>query len=204
MQVTIKSPAAPVAPGQPVIAQTQTSIEGLAAQRSELERQLSQLNDRRRELQRLRSSSSRAEATSLEGRLAALDGRTIVIEEQLAQVNQNYATAIAANPGAARFRFVGTSLDAQMRHDIESAVQDAVAQGMMIGASSILGIYVLWRGLRRFVLRRKPKPAPAIPDNTVQIQHLQQSMDAIAIEVERISEAQRFSAKLRKERVRAE
>jgi len=33
------------------------------------------------------------------------------------------------------------------------------------------------------------------------LEHLQQSVDAIAIEVERIAEAQRFSAKLLSERV---
>jgi hypothetical protein len=206
MQVTVSPPTAPIAPGQARVAQTQ-SIEGLIAQRSELERQLSQLNDRRRDLQRQRSNAGAAEARSVEGRIAALDGRTVKIEDQLAQVNEQVATAIAANPQAGSYgfgAFPGTSIDGQIRRDIENAVQDAVAQGMMIGASSILGIYVLWRGFRRFVLRRKPKPAPVIPDHTVQIQQLQHSMDSIAIEVERISEAQRFSAKLLKEKVRAE
>jgi hypothetical protein len=208
MQVTASPPTAPVSPGQARIAQTQ-SIEGLLAQRSELERQLSQLNDRRRELQRLRSNAGDAEARSLEGRIAAMDGRTVKIEDQLGQVNEQVATAMAANPQAGSYRFgafPGTSIDGQIRRDIENAVQDAVAQGMMIGASSILGIYVLWRGFRRFVLRRKPKAAasPVIPDNTVQIQQLQHSLDTIAIEVERISEAQRFSAKLLKEKVRVE
>ena len=202
MQVIVKQPTTPVPPGQPVVAQTQVSIEGMMAQRSELERQLSQLSDRRRELQRLRSSADGVSGRTIEGRIAALDARTVKIEDQLAQVNEQIATAMATNPQIARFRNV--SIDQQVRRDIENAVQDAVAQGMMIGASSILGIYVLWRGFRRFVLRRKPALAPVIPDHTVQIQQLQHSMDSIAIEVERISEAQRFSAKLLKEKVRVE
>jgi len=41
--------------------------------------------------------------------------------------------------------------------------------------------------------RTRRMPAPAADDR---LEHLQQSVDAIAIEVERIAEAQRFSAKL--------
>jgi len=41
--------------------------------------------------------------------------------------------------------------------------------------------------------RTRRMPPPAADDR---LEHLQQSVDAIAIEVERIAEAQRFSAKL--------
>jgi hypothetical protein len=46
----------------------------------------------------------------------------------------------------------------------------------------------------RAVLRTKRLPPQAQQDD--RLEHLQQSVDAIAIEVERIAEAQRFSAKL--------
>ena len=46
----------------------------------------------------------------------------------------------------------------------------------------------------RAVRRTKRLPPPAPQDE--RLEHLQQSVDAIAIEVERIAEAQRFSAKL--------
>src|SRR5205085_5541633 len=126
MQVSVSPPNAPLSPGQAKVAQTQ-SIEGLIAQRSELERQLSQLNDRRRDLQRQRSNASASEARSVEGRLAALDGRTVKIEDQLAQVNEQVATAMATNPQVGSYRFgafPGMSIDGQIRRDIENAVQD--------------------------------------------------------------------------------
>jgi len=135
----------------------------------------------------------------------AVHKQTVKLEGLLATVNERYATAIALNPEAARSRFApGGTLDNNVRHQIENAAMDGALQGISIAGFSLLGVFVLWRGLRRFVFRRKPKPAPVIPDNTAQIQALQQSMDAIAIEVERISEAQRFSAKLLKEKVRVD
>jgi hypothetical protein len=70
------------------------------------------------------------------------------------------------------------------------AVGHAVA--LLVG----IGLYTGWR------VRSKPegeKPATAEPD--ARLQYLQESVDAIAIEVERIGEAQRFSEKLRTKQV---
>ena len=54
------------------------------------------------------------------------------------------------------------------------------------------GAYSIWRG------RSKPEEQqPAITQPDAQLQYLQESVDAIAVEVERIGEAQRFSEKLR-------
>ena len=46
----------------------------------------------------------------------------------------------------------------------------------------------------------KPKNLKASDAQNLQLEQLQQSIDAIAVEVERIAEAQRFSAKLLAER----
>jgi hypothetical protein len=54
-----------------------------------------------------------------------------------------------------------------------------------------LGAYILWR----WGSRTKPS-ALARHDEAPQIQHLQTAVDAVAIEVERISEAQRFMVSL--------
>jgi len=50
----------------------------------------------------------------------------------------------------------------------------------------------------RAMARTRRLPPPAQHDD--RLEHLQQSVDAIAVEVERIAEAQRFSAKLLSER----
>jgi hypothetical protein len=206
MQVIVNPPGLPGNPGRPTIVIGQPSIEGLIAQRTELERQLSQINDQRRDLQRQRDQATEARRAALDGRLATMDARTARVEEQLAQVNEQVATAMAANPQFSRTRITTGSgaLDPSVRGQIEDAAQDGALAGFALGTSSLLGLFILWRGFRRFILRRKPKTPAALPDHSVAIQHLQQSMDAIAIEVERISEAQRFSAKLLKEKVRVE
>jgi hypothetical protein len=59
----------------------------------------------------------------------------------------------------------------------------------LVGSLCFIGV-VTWK-----VLARKA-PAPRSVEADERLERLQQSVDAIAIEVERIAEAQRFSAKL--------
>ena len=61
---------------------------------------------------------------------------------------------------------------------------------------SLLGAYALWRLAPTAEWRGARADLP--PDD--RLDHLQQSVDAVAIEVERIGEAQRFSTKLQAER----
>jgi len=71
-----------------------------------------------------------------------------------------------------------------------------VAGIVVLLAASLSAIVV---GLVRGV-SLKPKPRPITDAQSLQLEQLQQSVDAIAVEVERIAEAQRFSAKLLAER----
>jgi hypothetical protein len=70
----------------------------------------------------------------------------------------------------------------------------AVIIVMMVGALSAITV--------GFVRGLKPKPRHELPSPLYEqrLDQLQQSVDAIAVEVERIAEAQRFSAKLLSER----
>ena len=65
----------------------------------------------------------------------------------------------------------------------------------LVGSLCMIGV-VTWKVLAR---RSGPSPTMLQADNE-RLERLQQSVDAIAIEVERIAEAQRFSAKLLSER----
>ena len=64
-------------------------------------------------------------------------------------------------------------------------------------ALMLLGAYVVWRLAPMSETQEHASDLP-IDDR---MEQLQQSVDAVAIEVERIGEAQRFSAKLQAERV---
>lgn len=60
----------------------------------------------------------------------------------------------------------------------------------------LLGGYLMWR-LTPWSHRQEPQPSQLADQR---IEYLQQSVDAVALEVERIGEAQRFHEKLRAER----
>lgn len=70
-------------------------------------------------------------------------------------------------------------------------IHAAVHVGLML-----LGAYLVWR----LATRTGRKEVPSVPPADERLEQLQQSMDAVALEVERIGEAQRFSAKLQAER----
>lgn len=59
------------------------------------------------------------------------------------------------------------------------------------------------RGIMKFIERRQDQNLVHGPSVANQLQQLQQSVDALAIEVERISESQRFIAKLSAEKDKA-
>jgi len=66
----------------------------------------------------------------------------------------------------------------------------------IIGAFSVVMIAAIVAGMK--LLKRPPRERPQLDDT--RLQHLEQAVDAIAIEVERISEAQRFATRLLAER----
>ena len=73
----------------------------------------------------------------------------------------------------------------------------ALAQGEHAAVHVVLlivGVYATWRIVAR------PGSPPTFPQDAERLEQLQQSVDAIAVEVERIGESQRFSAKLKGER----
>jgi hypothetical protein len=81
-----------------------------------------------------------------------------------------------------------------MGPEVSAFAQVAVITVLLAGALSAI-VVGLVRGLSA-----KPKPRGIGEPQNLQLEQLQQSVDAIAVEVERIAEAQRFSAKLLAER----
>ena len=78
----------------------------------------------------------------------------------------------------------------------------AAAQGELLHTTVhlglvVLGLYLVWRV---GTLTRRHE-LPDAPLDAARLEQLQQSVDAIALEVERIGESQRFNAKLQSERI---
>ena len=210
------APAAAARPGQAAdvavpatapaqgIPGTRAELEGLIAKRSELNQQLAGLSDRRETLTEERSGMSRDDAAQHDVRIRLIDDRSARIEQEILQADQliadAYARGIATRPGAGES---GTMVVSdQVIHAIRSEAEDAVFESFMILGLVLVGATLAWRVVRR-VFRRVRPGAPAViaaADPTPRFDQLQASMDVIAIEVERISEAQRFVAKLLNER----
>ncbi|HJR66151.1 MAG TPA: hypothetical protein VJ802_06955 [Gemmatimonadaceae bacterium] len=76
-----------------------------------------------------------------------------------------------------------------MHPEVGAMAQLAVVVVLTVSALATVAV-VAFRAMAR------TKRLPPQAEQDARLEHLQQSVDAIAIEVERIAEAQRFSAKL--------
>ncbi len=81
-----------------------------------------------------------------------------------------------------------------MNPDVLAFAQVSVIIVVLAGSLTAVTIGLV-RGLQK-----KPRSLEVSSAQNLQLEQLQQSVDAIAVEVERIAEAQRFSAKLLAER----
>jgi predicted PurR-regulated permease PerM len=75
----------------------------------------------------------------------------------------------------------------------------AVVAAVIVGVVASLSGILVWL-VRSMKTKSLPREQPNILQFEQRFDQLQQSVDAIAVEVERIAEAQRFSAKLLAER----
>ena len=197
-QVTsVQVPALPQSTvGRPAVPQMGTTVprplsaselEALQARRSELSTQLGSANGRRKELAREIRSADGASKVGLEMRITQLDQRILGIESDLDAVGQQLSSLPA---GLA----AGTAPPMPMR-----GIQ--LSSGQVTAVSIIFIICVLAplvTGFSRLLWRRSTLPAqPALPAEAERrMERIEQAVDSIAIEVERISEGQRFVTQL--------
>jgi archaellum component FlaC len=193
------APGRPTAPvvvipgvqGSPAITipvpRTARDIEALKARRDELSNQLQSVDGRRSKLfSQLKSTGDPTAVKGLEDRLALLDSRQLQLESDLATTGQalsSPAAGLIAGTSAAPF---GIGL--------------GQSQIMTLSVLSILFIFFpLAVGLARGIWKRSSRPGPspsAFAETAQRLERLEASVDAIAIEIERVSEGQRFVTKL--------
>ena len=172
--------------GRPI---TGAEVDALKARRNELKGQLDAAVGRRNEAARSLSKSPDGIArTGIEQRLGVLDQRIVQIEQDIATNGRQLAMA----PGVASTEQDGNA--ASQRYGPFSSGQ--------LTAISIVSIVMIWAPLAfagaRVMLKRwaVAKPAPQLLENADRIARMEESIDAIAIEIERISEGQRFVTQL--------
>ena len=207
----IQPAQAPQPPQSPQIArvvtvQTQTGVQAITtgeqvhAAHLRLDRLRSELQDaaerRNAVVSRLRTVDNDARDGYLQ-RLAVLDERIITIEREITNVNLALS---AAPPEAVVAASEMSAPNPDMRQFQE--VMDEIVP--IIAILSIFVFMPIAVAIARLIWRRAtnaPRHAPVVDQGTQQkLDHLQQAVDTIAIEVERISEGQRFVTKLMSDR----
>jgi hypothetical protein len=168
------------------VPRTESEVRQLLSQREELSEQLSSVSARRSELaSEIRNRSVEATRGGLEERLRLLDNRIIQLETDLASTGRQIASAppeLIASTEPARPQGGGGDFE----------------EGIMIGGFSVF----LVLGIAFFFLRRRWKrrgtalPSELSGESAQRLERLETGMEAIAIEIERVSEGQRFVTRL--------
>jgi hypothetical protein len=138
-------------------------------------------------MSQMKSTGDPTAVKGLEGRLALLDARQLQLESDLAQVGQQLSSASAgliASTAASGPVFAGLS------------------SGQTLAISIVFTIFVLGPlavGFARTLFTRSNRPAlpPAVFNEAAQrLERVEAAVETIALEIERISEGQRFVTKL--------
>lgn len=162
---------------------TRAEAEVIRDRRGELSDQLISASNRREELAKQMLALPAGPArTGIEGRLAVLDRRLAQLESDIAATGRQLT---AAAPG--------------VTSSTEGPVNDIPENVMTV--SIVMTIFVLFPlaiTFARNIWKRGNRPAPAAPspETNQRLERLEQGVDAIAIEIERVSEGQRFVTKL--------
>lgn len=180
-----------IAPGQTVVgapggASPADIFQAFRAQRRELGRQLESLEDKRGELRRQLQQelggepAGNASKAGLEARIAEVDQRIAALDKQIAAADQSVAVA-AAVPGAAI-------------QPPEPPRSGPPEEAFVLGGMFIVVVFLpISIAFARRIWRRSAKALSELPRELGErLTRLEQAIDAIAVEVERVGEGQRF------------
>ena len=195
------------APQAPAIPSTSAELSALRARRDVLREQLESATEWRGRLVQERHNAAATNnlevVRELDGRISEFGDRAVRLERQLLATEDAISQAVTNGVGRERGvnveiapippippipRFITTESSGG------NIARERVGM-MMLGEAILFALLavVLWRTAFRRGARSVQVGAGGGPQNTAQ---LQQSIDAIAVEVERISENQRFVTKL--------
>lgn len=169
-------------PGAPT---TREQYQALVARRDELSNQLLSAQGRRDRLVReLRTAPP--DAQGIEARVKLLDQRILQLEHDIDVTGQQIAAAPA-------WAITTQSMQAAAEPHLFGIFSSDQATGMSI-VFTVLVLFPLAIARARAIWKRSSHPSAPPGWNDVQqrIQRMEQAVDVIAVEVERVSESQRF------------
>ncbi len=165
---------------------TEGDMQALVARRRELSDQLTSVSDRRHDLSMELIGADEGARAGLQARIAVLDKRILQLENDIALTGSQLAAAPSNLIGVTEFA----------RNEPEG---DHFPEGVAVGGFSAFAIAsIVYALTRRRRWGRSSRSASALQDaeSAQRLARLEQGMDAIAVEIERISEGQRFVTKL--------
>ncbi|MDB4912715.1 MAG: hypothetical protein JWM95_359 [Gemmatimonadetes bacterium] len=170
-------------------AMTSSDIGLLRSRASELSDQLSSAVRRRSSIQQQLRGAEGKDRAGLEERLGILDKRIARLESDIDENGKTLASLPAQYAGTST-PFSGMNMG---RGDPMS--------GNFVPVAIVFTIFVLAPiavSISRMFWRRgsMPRVAPAPADQTERLQRMEQAIDSIAIEMERVSEGQRFVTRI--------
>ena len=203
------APGAPAAPGSPRIAGvpgvtfvpsgalTARDLAALRARAAELSNQLRSSTSRRAEVQHSLRNASGADKAGLEQRLGVLDARIARLEGDIDENGSQLASPAANRAAMTQPAFLG-DFNSPRNQAMHNLVPIFIVFTIFVLSPIALSISrMLWR---RGSLPRHAAPSP---DNAQRLERMEQAIDSIAIEIERVSEGQRFVTRLMSDRQNA-
>ena len=190
-------PALPAQPGVPGAASflrpptTQREVSALRQRGEMLSDQLQSANGRRNNLAQQLEDASGTSRAGIEQRIAQLDARIMTIEADIAA---NGRLLAMAPPNLLSRSEESTGVPARSPFNLNP--------GQITGITIVGTIFVLFPlaiAMARNIWRRGSRhtaPPPVSQESMQRMERLEQAVDAIAIEVERVSEGQRFMTRL--------
>ena len=171
------------------IPMSRVDVAAIRARRAELSNQLNSASGRRKDLAEQLRSTSGADRAGLEQRIAVLDERIVQLESDIAETGRQL-----------------TGVEAGLLSSIgDRAILGGFESGEVLAGGIVFTIFVLAPlavGAARMMWKRAAAGPvrPAIhPETNGRLERIEQAVEAIAVEVERVSEGQRFVTKLMSE-----
>jgi hypothetical protein len=184
--------AFPVSVQQIAVPRTAAEVSALRARGSELSRQLNSATGRRESIARDLRRADGADQAGLEQRLTQLDQRILGIEADIAANGRLLAAAPPNLLASTRESSAG---------DAGPLFLGGLGSGQVTAISIVFIIFVLAPMAAAYARRlwhrpaRTPQTAAAL-ESQQRLERMEQAVDAIAIEVERVSESQRFLTRI--------
>lgn len=167
---------------------TNREMDAIRERRSDISSQLTSAMDRRNNMIEEMNEAPAAAQQGYLGQIQLLDQRIVAIERDMEESGRMLRTGLTVDNG--------TPLVAQPDRGFEGMSEDAqIAIGVSFSLFFLLPLAIGMTRLMWRRARRKDTARPS-PENDARMERLEQAVDAIAIEIERVGESQRYQQKV--------